>query len=147
MPSTSSPVAERQPGSPAAERQPGTPPAGPSADVQKTLGELDRLADLMDSAVGIPGTRFRLGLDGILGLIPGVGDAATVLPAAYIIYRAWQLRVPPPVLRRMIVNSGLDFAVGTVPLLGDVFDMAFKSNRRNLRILRAHFETAQAPRL
>lgn len=134
MPSTSSPAAEPRPGL-------------PSVEVQKALGDLDRLADLMDSAIGIPGTRFRLGLDGILGLIPGVGDAATVLPAGYILYRAWQLGVPPSVLRRMIVNSGVDLAVGTVPLLGDVFDMAFKSNRRNLRILRAHFETAEAPRL
>jgi hypothetical protein len=109
------------------------------------LEKVERLARLLDSAVRVPVLGFRIGLDGLLGLIPGVGDAAALLPAGYIIYKAHQLGVPRNKLARMAVNTGLDTAIGTVPLLGDIFDIAFKSNRRNVEILRQHVAASGSP--
>ncbi len=105
------------------------------------MDQVERLARLMDTAVRVPVFGFRIGLDGLLGLIPGVGDAATLLPAGYIIYKAHKMGVPRPVLAQMIVNTGADAALGSVPLLGDIFDVAFKSNRRNVDLLRRHVAT------
>lgn len=116
----------------------------PASDLKlrrSELERLDRLADLLDSRFGIPGTSFRFGLDGLLGLIPGVGDAATMLPALYLLWRARELGVPRPVLRRMAANVGIDAAVGAVPIVGDLFDVGFKANRRNIALIRRHFET------
>ncbi len=111
-------------------------PAGKS----KELEEIERLAALMDTAIRIPVIGYRIGLDGLIGLIPGVGDAATLVPAGYILYRAKSLGVPNDVFLRMLVNTGSDALLGTIPLIGDLFDMAFKSNRRNVELLRRHLE-------
>lgn len=98
--------------------------------------ELERLAWWLDDSFRIPGTNRRVGLDGLIGLIPGVGDTATTAIAAYIVYRAWRMGAPGHVLARMGGNVAIDFLVGSVPVLGDVFDLAFKANRRNLELLR-----------
>jgi hypothetical protein len=116
-------------------------PTAPAAhDPEAVLAEIDRLATLLDSRHRIPGTSIRFGLDAILGLLPGVGDAAAAAPALYLIWRARQLGVPRGLLLRMIANVGLDTAVGSVPLAGGVFDLFFKANRRNQALLRRHFE-------
>lgn len=125
---------------PLAVRGGGT--ASAAGEVEAVLRRLDRFAFLLDAALRIPGTRWRIGLDGLLGFIPGLGDAATGLIALYPIIEAWRLGAPPAVLARMLGNLGLDLAVGTVPLLGDVFDVAFKANRRNVHLLRRHLESA-----
>jgi hypothetical protein len=104
------------------------------------LARLTRIANLLDTAIGIPGTRIRFGLDGIVGLVPGVGDGATALVSLWIVYEAAQLGLPPAKLARMLANVGIDAAVGAVPVLGDVFDVVWKANRRNLRIIAAHFD-------
>ena len=78
---------------------------------------------------------MRFGWDSILGLVPGLGDAVTVLPAAYMIHQAAGMGVRRRVLARMAANAGIDFVVGGVPILGDAFDVFFKSNRRNLALL------------
>ena len=120
-----------------------------SAAEEGDIARVERLARLMDTSIRLPVVGVRVGLDGLIGLIPGVGDAATVLPAAYIIYMAYRLGVPNQVLARMILNSGADVALGTVPLIGDIFDFAFKSNRRNVALLRRHVEArrvVQTPR-
>ena len=97
---------------------------------------LRRLTKWMDEAVGVPGTRVRLGLDGVLGLLaPGAGDAVGGAVSVYAMYAAARLGAGPAVLLRMALNVGLDALVGVVPLLGDLFDFAFKANRRNLRLL------------
>jgi hypothetical protein len=114
----------------------------PAKDIEAVLRRLDRFAFLLDAALRIPGTRWRIGLDGLLGFIPGLGDAATSLIALYPVIEAWRLGAPPAVLARMLGNLGLDLAVGAVPLLGDVFDVAFKANRRNVHLLRRHLEGA-----
>ena len=106
------------------------------------IARLDRLADLLDSRFRLPGTGIRFGLDGLLGLVPGIGDTLTLLPSAWLVWRAWQLGLPRSDIARMATNTGVDYAVGLVPILGDIFDVAFKGNRRNIAILRATLEKA-----
>lgn len=110
----------------------------PSAtpDRQKALQDLDRLSTLLDSKFRVPGTSLRFGLDGILGLIPGVGDVVTAGPALYLLYRAHQLGARKRVMTRMAMNTGIDLTLGAVPVLGDVFDVFFKANKRNVALLR-----------
>ncbi len=108
----------------------------PDADV----AALDDLAWLLDSRWRIPGTGIRFGADAVAGLIPGVGDAATGLISGYIVLRAAQHDVSKLVLARMIGNVALDTVVGSVPIVGSVFDLFFKSNRRNIKLLRRHLE-------
>lgn len=100
--------------------------------------KVDRLARLLDRAVGIPGTNIRFGLDSVLGLIPGMGDVATGALSLYIILEAARLGVPRATLVRMLGNVAVDVAGGSVPLLGDIFDVAWKSNTRNVELLQRH---------
>ena len=101
----------------------------------RDLAALRALARIMDDAVRIPGTRFRIGLDALVGLVPGVGDAATGLIAGYAILAAARAGAPPPLLARMAGNVLLDALAGAIPVLGDVFDIAWKANRRNVKLL------------
>lgn len=101
---------------------------------------LDRLAWTLDSRWRIPGTGVRFGADAVAGLIPGIGDAATGLISAYIVLRAANHDVPRHVIARMVGNVALDTVVGSVPVLGSVFDLFFKANRRNIKLLRRHLE-------
>jgi len=111
---------------------------GLAGDEAAALRRVARLAYWLDDRFRIPGTRARLGLDGLLGLIPGIGDAATTAIAAYVIVEAARLGVPARTLARMLANLGVDFAVGLVPVAGDLADVAWKANRRNARLLRDH---------
>src|SRR5690625_217339 len=105
------------------------------------MRDIEFLAVLLDSQFRVPFTQFRLGLDPILGLIPGVGDAVLALPAFYILYRAHRLGVRRRVLARMGWNIVIDLAVGAIPLLGDIFDAAFRANLCNLALLRQELAT------
>jgi Domain of unknown function (DUF4112) len=100
-----------------------------------TLKRIERLARVMDTAWGIPFTRWRFGLDSVAGLIPGAGDVVNLGVALYTLNLARKLGVPNNLLLRMAANSGIDFGLGTVPILGDIFDLFFKSNTRNLKML------------
>jgi len=106
------------------------------SDIEK----LDRLSTMLDSSYRIPFTPIRFGWDFLLGLIPGVGDVATLAPSAFLIYRAYRLGVRKRTIGRMSVNTGLDFFVGAVPVLGDAFDLFFKANDRNFALLRTELE-------
>lgn len=86
----------------------------------------------------IPGTGIRFGLDPLVGLVPGVGDAAGALVAAYVVLAAARLDVPPSTLLRMLTNIAIDALLGTVPVLGDVFDVAWKANRKNVTLIERH---------
>jgi hypothetical protein len=99
---------------------------------------LERLEILLDDAVRIPGTGIRFGLDGIIGLVPGLGDVLGGLLSLLIPLAAWIRGVPYVTLARMAVNIGIGVLVGTIPVLGDIFDIAWKPNRRNYRLLRLH---------
>jgi hypothetical protein len=107
--------------------------------LDEELRRLESVAHWLDSRFAIPGTGIRFGFDSLIGLVPGLGDVATVLPAAWIIHRARRLGVPGHVLARMALNLGIDLAAGAVPLLGDIVDVGFKANRRNVALLREHF--------
>jgi hypothetical protein len=110
-----------------------------------------KLARLLDTAVRVPGTNLRVGLDPILGLIPGAGDLVGGALSAYVLLLAARAGASRTVLLRMLGNLGVDSLVGTVPLLGDLFDVGFKANARNVRLLDEHLErpreTERASRL
>lgn len=116
--------------------------ARPASDLARELDRLDGLADLMDSRFRLPGTNIRFGLDAIVGLLPGIGDGLVTLPAFYILARAHRMGVPKSLLVRMAINVGIDFAIGAVPLIGDLIDVGFRANRRNVALLRDHFAKA-----
>jgi hypothetical protein len=107
---------------------------------EATIRRLERLAHWLDDRYRLPGTGIRVGLDGIIGLIPGIGDAASGVLSAYIIYEARRLGVPNSVLAGMLGNFAVDFVVGAVPVFGDIFDIGWKANRRNVRMLLRHLE-------
>jgi len=108
------------------------------------LRRLDRLSRLLDNAFAIPGTRFRIGLDGILGLIPGIGDATGAALSIYLIVQAARLGLPVSTLLRMVGNVALETVVGAVPIVGDIFDIVWKANIRNMALLRGHRPLAVA---
>jgi hypothetical protein len=95
----------------------------------------------MDSAIVIPGTRFRFGVDALLGLFPGGGDVVGAALSGYIIYESWRAGVPPAGIGRMVANVAADTVLGAVPIAGDLFDAYWKANLRNIEILRAHLLT------
>lgn len=102
------------------------------------LARLRKLAQRMDSAFRIPGTRITLGWDAIIGLVPVVGDAAALAPSVFILREANRLGVSRPMMARMLVNTGIDLAIGAIPLVGDVFDIGWKSKTRNVDLLHRH---------
>jgi len=99
---------------------------------------LRHLEILLDEAFRIPFTRFRFGIDGIIGLVPGLGDVIAGLLSLVIPLAAWTRGVPYVALARMAVNVGIGVLVGSIPLLGDAFDMAWKPNRRNYQLMQRH---------
>jgi hypothetical protein len=99
---------------------------------------LERLEFLLDEAFPIPGTGIRFGIDGIVGLIPGLGDVAAGLLSLIIPLAGWVRGVPYITLVRMAANLAIGVLVGSIPLFGDIFDIAWKANRRNYRLLRVH---------
>jgi hypothetical protein len=107
---------------------------------QPALRNIEMLAKLMDNQFQIPGTGIRFGLDPIIGLIPGGGDFAGFLVAAYMLTTLAKNGASGFVLARMVFNIILDAVLGTIPILGDVFDFAFKANQRNLQLMREHYQ-------
>ena len=107
----------------------------PPLDHVSELANLTRLAKTMDSAFKLPVINRRIGWDSIIGLVPVVGDTVALMPAAYILYKGWQMGASNWLLARMAANVGIDYAVGSVPLIGDILDIGFKANRRNVELL------------
>jgi hypothetical protein len=101
------------------------------------------LAQLLDNSITIPGTSYKIGLDPIVGLIPGIGDLIGAVLSAYIILEAARAEVPGFTLFRMLVNLGFDTLLGAVPAVGDIFDAAWKSNTRNVALLERHLAKQQ----
>lgn len=102
------------------------------------LDSIRRWARLFDSQFRVPGTRLTFGLDPIIGLIPGVGDIVGPIFGLVVIAHAWRMRVPKVIMARMVVNAGVDAALGLVPLLGDAVDVFWKANQRNVLLLEQH---------
>lgn len=111
---------------------------------QAVLRRLERLAWLLDARFGIPGTSWRIGWDSLVGLIPGVGDVISLVPALYIVWQGWRLGVPRLTLLRMLGWVTLDTAGGSIPVAGDVLDTFLKANLINMGILRRHVQQLQA---
>ena len=105
---------------------------------QERLDQTRWLARMMDDQFSIPGTNFRFGWDAIIGLFPGIGDAVTSAISLLIVHHAWQSGAGPITIARMLGNVGVDLLFGAVPLVGDVFDAAWKGNRKNMRLLERH---------
>jgi hypothetical protein len=114
--------------------------AAPSARAKRVR----LVAKLLDNAITIPGTGWKIGLDPIVGLIPGIGDLITAVMSGYIILEAARANASPLTLARMVTNVGIDTLVGAIPALGDVFDAAWKSNTKNVALLERHLATSQS---
>jgi hypothetical protein len=106
---------------------------------QRPLRQLDSLAKLMDSQFRIPGTDIRFGLDAVIGFVPGAGDMTTFAISGYMLWIMAQNGASGFVLARMILNVVIDTAIGSIPLVGDLFDIGFKSNTRNMRLMHEHY--------
>lgn len=111
-----------------------------TASQLRNLNRIRRISRLMDSAIRIPGIGYRIGLDPILGLIPGGGDLIAAAISAYIVILAARFKLPPKMIGRMALNIGIEAVVGTVPIIGDLFDAAFKANIRNMELLEKHLK-------
>ncbi len=111
-----------------------------SATRAERIARIDRLATLLDTRFVIPFTKFRFGADSLIGLAPGLGDVVTTALSLYIVYEAHRLGAPKVVLGRMLGNVAVDGLIGAVPIAGDVFDVLWRANRRNVRILRDHLD-------
>jgi hypothetical protein len=108
-----------------------------SDELRRRLG---RIAWLLDSSIPLPGTRFRFGLDAVLGLLPGVGDAIGVVLSSYIVREAARAGAPRVVLAHMAWNVAVEGVIGLVPFAGDIFDAAWKANQRNVALLERHLD-------
>lgn len=110
------------------------------ADPASIRKRVEAMEHILERSFVIPGTRYPVGLDSIIGLVPVVGDVVSAAMGAYIVWEARNLGIPKWKLWRMAGNIAFDTAVGAVPLVGDAFDLVFRSNTRNLRIIRKHLD-------
>ena len=117
-----------------------SPLNGTSFRATETRVRLDTLARFLDSAVRVPGTNIRFGADALLNLIPGIGTLTSKGMSAYLIWEARRLGVPTGTLLRMVGNVGVDFAISAVPVIGWVGDVFYRSNLRNMALLRDHLD-------
>ena len=106
-------------------------------DADRAAG-IRTLARMLDSAVRVPGTGIRFGAESIFGLIPVVGDIAGAALSGYIVLTSARLGAPAPTVLRMLANIGIDTVVGAVPVLGDLFDVGWRANMRNVELLEGH---------
>lgn len=113
-------------------------------DHASALKRLDRLAHIMDSLLRIPGTRRTVGADAALSLVPVLGSVVGAGVSAYLVYEAVRMQAPRAVILKMSRNVALDWLLGEVPLLGPVFDLFYKANEANMKLLRAHIEAGAA---
>jgi hypothetical protein len=108
---------------------------------EQRLKRIDTIATLLDSALVVPGTNIRFGLDAVVGLVPGIGDLVTSLVSLYIVHEARQLGAPAHLLVRMVANIAIDGIVGSAPIAGDIFDVMWRANRRNMTLLYDHLRS------
>src|SRR5262245_31731296 len=109
-------------------------------ETAQSVARLEALARLMDGAFVLPGTNIRLGLDAIIGLVPVAGDVIAGVISSYLIWEARRLGAPRWLIARMMANTLLDTTVGAIPVVGDAFDVMFRANMKNMRLLRRHLE-------
>lgn len=103
---------------------------------ERVLRRLDRLAWALDACIPVPFARTRIGIDGLIGLVPGIGDAASGVLSLYLVAEAWRLGAPLTTILHMLGNVVVDTVIGVIPVVGDLFDFGYKANRRNVELLR-----------
>jgi hypothetical protein len=118
----------------------------PDEKLPQDLVALRKFAFFMDEAFRVPGTPIRVGLDALLGLIPGVGDFIGGILSTWIIFGALRHRVPARVIARMVLNIAVDLVFGVVPVAGDLFDFLYEENVKNMRLLEKHRDRRRPPR-
>jgi Domain of unknown function (DUF4112) len=118
----------------------------PDEKLPADLVAMRRFARLMDEAFSLPGTRFHVGLDPLLGLVPGIGDVAGAVLSTWIVVGALRHRVRPLVVARMILNILIDLVLGAVPVAGDLFDFLYEENMKNMRLLERYRDRRRPPR-
>ncbi|MDO6636240.1 DUF4112 domain-containing protein [Pseudoalteromonas carrageenovora] len=111
---------------------------------QAAIARLERFSKLTDSSIGIPFTKFNIGLEAVIGLIPVIGDAAGLILSSYVLIEAQRLGVSKRIKSKMIINMLIDFIGGLVPFFGDIFDALFKANTRNTRLLKKYLNSQLA---
>jgi hypothetical protein len=120
---------------------PGTKSSFRSADDKRAaLDRIDLLARVFDTAFAIPGTNVRFGVESLIRLVPDIGDAAASALSCYLLYEAHRLDVPKSVFARLVANVAIEGVAGAIPFVGDLFDVGFRANRRNVAILREYFQ-------
>ena len=107
---------------------------------QKVLKRLEKFSRFMDSSISIPFTKFKLGAESVIGMLPVVGDIAGLVLSSYVLVEAQRLGVPKRLKFQMLRNIGIDFVGGLLPVIGDAFDAIFKANTRNTRLLKNYLE-------
>lgn len=134
MPDPSDDASSRPPDPRVPERR-AAPPSRTTGDTDRVRRRLERFARWSDDVFRIPGTSIRIGLEPLVGLIPGVGDAAGLIVSAYVPIEAWRQGAPGRLIGKMLGIIAVDALAGTVPVVGDVFDVAYRANRRNVDLL------------
>jgi len=109
--------------------------------MRQEIEKLESVAQWMDSRFVLPGTSIRFGLDSVIGLIPGVGDTLTFVTTAYFLGKAHRYKLPWQIKAQILWNGFLDWLIGLVPLIGDIFDIGWKSNMRNVELLKTHLQS------
>lgn len=107
----------------------------------RNIKQLERWAWLLDNSIRIPGTSIKMGLDSLIGLIPGIGDITGGAFSSYILLQAVSTGVAPVIIARMALNIVLDTLIGMIPLVGDIFDIAFKANLRNIELMTSYYNS------
>jgi hypothetical protein len=110
---------------------------------ESTLARIRSISHILDNAIAIPGTNYRVGIDPLIGLLPGGGDMLSAGLSVYIVWEAARLGLPRSTVSRMVSNLVLDALLGTLPFLGDLFDATWKANTKNIALLEAHLATPQ----
>lgn len=133
-------VADRDPQAPVTDvTESGEPRArSRTRKLEKTRRDLDALAHFLDETFAVPGTRWRFGVEALIGLVPVVGDLVSAGLGSLLIFRAVQFRLPGIVVARMAFNTLLDLTLGAIPFIGDAFDFVYRSNRRNIELFRRY---------
>ena len=114
--------------------------SAPTVNRAASIARVKRIARIMDTAWGIPGTKMRFGADSLIGLVPGAGDLVTMGISLYMLAEAHRLGIPKSILLKMAGNIAVDTGIGSVPLVGDVFDLFFKSNSKNVKLIIDYIE-------
>ena len=102
---------------------------------EEKLIRLKRLSERLDNTFTIPGTKYKIGIEALIGAVPIIGDLIGGILASYIMYSGVKMGAPPRIIARMAVNIAIDFAIGSIPIIGDLFDLVWKANKKNVELI------------